>query len=274
MRAVALGLLLVCPALAAGQAGSTPAKSEFRVCSDPENMPQSNERLEGFENKIATLLAKDFNTTPFYIWWGQRRGFIRNTMNATLKEGRCDIVIGVPSNYDLVRTTRPYYRSTYVFVQQKTRKPIASLDDPVLKKLKIGVHLLGDDYSNPPPVHELGKRHIVDNVVGFSTFYSDSNPAGAIVDAVSAGKIDVAIVWGPLGGYYAARQKVPLAVTPIPSKPGDLPFAFDISMGVKKGNDALHAKLERLLVERRAEILKILQDYHVPLLEPAAPAKR
>ena len=237
-------------------------------------MPQSNERLEGFENKIAALLAKDFDTAPFYIWWGQRRGFIRNTMNATLKEGRCDIVIGVPANYDLVKTTKPYYRSTYVFVYPKTRKPITSLDDPVLKTLKIGVHLLGDDYSNPPPVHELGKRHIVDNVVGFSTFYSASNPASAIVDAVTAGTIDVAIVWGPLGGYYAARQKVPLAVTPIPSAPGDLPFAFDIAMGVKKGNDALHAKLERLLAERRPEILQILRDYHVPLMERPAAAKR
>jgi ABC-type amino acid transport substrate-binding protein len=148
----------------------------------------------------------------------------------------------------------------------------------VLKKLKIGVHLLGDDYSNPPPVHELGKRHIVDNVVGFSTFYSASNPPSAIVDAVTAGTVDVAIVWGPAGGYYAARQKVPLAVTPIPSKPGDLPFAYDIAMGVKKGNDALHARLERLLVERRAEILQILRDFNVPLMEPSAarpgPAKR
>jgi quinoprotein dehydrogenase-associated probable ABC transporter substrate-binding protein len=278
LRVATLCLCLVCPALVAGQAGSKPAKSEFRVCSDPENMPQSNERLEGFENRIATLLARDFDATTTYVWWGQRRGFIRNTMNATLKEGRCDIVIGVPANYDLVRTTKPYYRSTYVFVYPKTRKPITSLDDPVLKKLKIGVHLLGDDYSNPPPVHELGKRHIVDNVVGFSTFYSASNPPSAIVDAVTAGTVDVAIVWGPAGGYYAARQKVPLAVTPIPSKPGDLPFAYDIAMGVKKGNDALHARLERLLVDRRAEILRILRDFNVPLVEPTAarpgPAKR
>jgi quinoprotein dehydrogenase-associated probable ABC transporter substrate-binding protein len=278
LRVATLCLCLVCPALGAGQAGSKPAKSEFRVCSDPENMPQSNERLEGFENRIATLLARDFDATTTYVWWGQRRGFIRNTMNATLKEGRCDIVIGVPANYDLVRTTKPYYRSTYVFVYPKTRKPITSLDDPVLKKLKIGVHLLGDDYSNPPPVHELGKRHIVDNVVGFSTFYSASNPPSAIVDAVTAGTVDVAIVWGPAGGYYAARQKVPLAVTPIPSKPGDLPFAYDIAMGVKKGNDALHARLERLLVDRRAEILRILRDFNVPLVEPTAarpgPAKR
>ena len=287
LRIAVVSICLVCPAIAAGQtpapgkratversvAAPKPNESGFRVCSDPENMPLSSERLEGFENKIATLLARDFNTTPTYIWWGQRRGFIRNTMNATLKEGRCDIVIGVPANYDLVRTTKPYYRSSYVFVYPKTRKPITSLDDPVLKTLKIGVHLLGDDYSNPPPVHELGKRHIVDNVVGFSTFYSDSNPASAIVDAVAAGTIDVAIVWGPVGGYYAARQRVTLVVAPIPSKPGDLPFAFDIAMGVKKGNDALHARLERLLVERRPEILKILRDYNVPLLERPAPAK-
>src|SRR6185436_15268262 len=246
--------------------------------ADPENMPLSSRSLDGFENKLATLIASDFGATPTYIWWGQRRGFIRNTMNATLAEGRCDIVVGVPEGYDLVRTTTPYYRSTYVFVYSKKRAPITSLDDPVLKKLKIGVHLIGDDYANPPPVHELGKRHIVDNVVGFNTFYSDSNPASAIVDAVAAGTIDVAIVWGPLGGYYASRQKVPLAVTPIPSKPGDLPFTFDIAMGVKKGNDALHARLERLLVERRAEILQILRDYNVPLMEPQAarpaPAKR
>ncbi len=289
LRTIAALLCLVCPALAAGQPPTqgtpqptrsdsrpaAPKRSEggFRVCADPLNLPFSNERLAGFENKIATLLAEDFDTSPTYIWWGQRHGFIRNTMNATLKEGRCDIVIGVPANYDLVRTTRPYYRSAYVFVYAKTRKTITSLDDPVLRKLRIGVHLLGDDYSNPPPVHELGKRHIVDNVVGFSTFYSAENPESSIVDAVTAGTIDVAIVWGPVGGYYAARQRVPLAVTPIPSGPGDLPFAFDIAMGVKKGNGALHARLDRLLDRRQPEILQILRDYNVPLVERTAPAK-
>jgi len=269
LGALALALMLACSALGAGQArgrGSSGPPAQFRVCADPNNMPASNDKQEGFENKIATLLAKDFGTTPSYIWWGQRRGFIRNTMNATLAEGRCDIVVGVPEGYDLVRTTTPYYRSTYVFVYSKSRAPITSLDDPVLKKLKIGVHLIGDDYENPPPVHELGKRHIVDNVVGFNTFYSDDNPPSAIVDAVSKGTIDVAIVWGPIGAYYAARQKVPLAVTPIPSKPGDLPFAFNMTMGVKKGNDALHARLEALLQQRRPEIEQILKDFNVPLL--------
>jgi ABC-type amino acid transport substrate-binding protein len=143
-----------------------------------------------------------------------------------------------------------------------------------LKKLKIGVHLIGDDYENPPPVHELGKRHIVDNVVGFNTFYSAENPPSAIIDAVTSGKIDVAIAWGPVAGYYAARQKTPLAVTPIPSAPGDLPFAFNIAMGVKKGNSALHARLEALLQQRRPEIDQILKDFNVPLLERKASIAR
>lgn len=231
-------------------------------------MPFSDEAMEGFENRIATLLARDFGTTPSYIWWGQRRGFIRNTMNATLAEGRCDIVMGVPVQYDLVRTTAPYYRSTYVFVYPKSRRtPITSLDDPQLKKLKIGVHLLGDDYENPPPVHELGKRHIVDNVVGFNTFYSAANPPSAIIDAVVKGTIDVAIVWGPIAGYYASKASVPLALVPIPTRPGDLPFAFDISMGVKKGNDALYARVSELLEKRRPEIDRILKEFGVPLVE-------
>ena len=268
---VRLALLCLCLICARDAAAQT--KPEFRVCADPENMPFSNEKMEGFENRIADLLAKDFGAIPTYIWWGQRRGFIRNTMNATLAEGRCDLVIGVPEKYDLVRTTRPYYRSTYVFVYPKGKgRAITSLDDPVLKKMKIGVHLLGDDYENPPPVHELAKRGIVENVVGFNTFYSSQNPPSAIVDAVASGKIDVAIVWGPIAGYYATRQRVPLEVVAIPSAPGDLPFSFAIAMGVKKGNDALRARLEAELDKRQADITRILKDFGVPLLDlrPAA----
>ena len=267
-------VLLLCPGLAAAQ-GAVPGTAQFRVCADPENLPFSNDRLEGFENRIAELIAKDFGATPSYIWWGQRRGFIRNTMNATLKEGRCDFVMGVPDKYDLVLTTRPYYRSTYVFVYPKGKGlTIASLDDPALKKLKIGVHLLGDDYTNPPPVHELSKRGIVTNVVGFSTFYSADNPPSSIIDAVASGRVDIAIVWGPLAGYFARRQRVALELVPIPSGKGDLPFAFDIAMGVKRGNEALLKQLEKVLDHRQAEITKILKDYGVPLLERKVAARR
>ena len=263
LKLLVVGVCLVCPEIAFGQ-----AKGQFRVCSDPENLPFSNRKVEGFENRIAELVAKDFTATPRYVWWGQRRGFIRNTMDATLEQGRCDVVIGVPDKYDLVITTRPYYRSTYVFVYPRGKGlAIASLDDPALKKLKIGVHLLGDDYTNPPPVHELSKRGIVDNVSGFSTFYSAGNPPSSIVDAVANGRIDIAIVWGPVAGYFAKRQRVPLELVPVPSGKGDLPFAFDISMGVKRGNDALRVQLQRVLDRRHGAITKILQDHGVPLVE-------
>jgi mxaJ protein len=244
---------------------------QFRVCADPENLPFSNQKLEGFENRIAEVIARDLGEPVSYIWWGQRRGFIRNTMNATLKEGRCDIMIGAPAGYDLVRTTKPYYRSTYVFVYRKDKGfQLKTLDDPILKKIKIGVHLLGEDYSNPPPVHELSKRGIVGNVKGFDTFYSAQNPPSTIIDAVASGSIDAAIVWGPAAGYFVLHQKTPMAIVPIPSGATDLPFAFDISMGVKRGDDALYARVEKAIEKNRDEITKILKDYGVPLLDRKA----
>ena len=266
MKVGGLCLLLVC--LFCPRTAAADEKQEFRVCADPENLPFSNRRLEGFENKIASVLAKAFDASPTYVWWGQRRGFIRNTMNATLKEGRCNIMIGAPQGYDLVRTTKPYYRSTYVFVYRKGKGlQIKSLDDPILKKIRIGVHVLGEDYNNPPPVHALSQRGIVANVVGFKTFYSAENPPNKIIDAVAGGQIDVAIVWGPAVGYFVKHQLVPLEMVPIPFGKGDLPFAFDISMGVKPGDEELRAKLEKVLVTKHAEITNILKDYGVPLLE-------
>ena len=258
--AVALCLAFGC--VVAGQ-----AKKQFRVCADPENLPFSNQKMEGFENKIAALLAREFDASLSYVWWGQRQGFIRNTMNATLEEARCDVVIGVPNGYDLVQTTKPYYRSTYVFVYPKGKGiQIKSLDDPLLKRIKLGVHLLGDDYTNPPPVHELAKRGIVQNVVGFNTFYSAQNPPNSIVDAVAAGKIDAALVWGPAVGYFVGRQATPLEMVAIPSGKSDLPLVFDISMGVRRGDNALKAQLEQLIDRKQTEIQKILKDYGVPLL--------
>jgi mxaJ protein len=252
---------------------SAQSKKEFRVCADPNNLPFSNNQLAGFENKIATLIANDLGMPVRYVWWGQRRGFVRNTINASLKDARCDVMMSVPAGYDLVQPTKPYYRSTYVFVYPKNKGlHIQTLDDPILKKLKIGVHLLGDDYENPPPVHELAKRGMVDNVIGFDTFYSAKNPPSTIIDAVASGKVDVAIVWGPAAGYFAAKHPQ-LDVVPIPSGKTDLPFAFDISLGVRKGDDALRAQLEQVLARKQLEIRKILNDYGVPLVDRKADAK-
>jgi len=261
-RAFIVALCLFLPLAATGQ-----GKEELRVCSDPENLPFSNSRLEGFENRIAELVAKELGTSVRYVWWGQRIGFIRNTMNATLESERCDLVIGIPEKYDLVLPTTPYYRSTYVFVYPRGKGlQLRSLDDPILKKLRIGVHLLGNDYTNPPPVHELSKRGIVQNVIGFDTFYSKENPPSRIIDALAAGKIDVAIVWGPAAGYFVAHQRIPMDVVPIPSGKTDLPFTFSISMGVRKGDETFKARMEKILQLRQLEITAILKEYGVPLV--------
>jgi len=240
---------------------------QLRVCADSNNLPFSNERLEGFENRIAALIAKDMGATVTYTWMPQRRGFVRRT----LKAGECDLVMDVPNGYEMVLATKPYYRSTYVFVYRQDRNiDLHSFDDPALRDLRIGLHMAAEDGANQPPAHALARRGLVTNVVGFTMFDVDAieSPTGRIVDAVAAGDIDVAIVWGPFGGYFAQRQKVPLQVVAVsPSiEPTGLPFVFDMAMGVRRGQEAFKSELERILDRRRADIQKILEDYGIPLV--------
>ncbi|HEX6716902.1 MAG TPA: substrate-binding domain-containing protein [Pyrinomonadaceae bacterium] len=240
----------------------------LRVCADPNNLPFSNQRGEGFENKIAELLAQDMGERVEYTWWAQRRGFFRNT----LKAGACDVVIGVPSGFEMALTTKPYYRSTYVFLSRKDRHiDVKSFDDPALKKLRIGVQIIGDDQSNTPPAHALARRNIITNVKGYTLYgdYSQPDPPARIVDAVAKGDIDLAVVWGPLAGYFAKQSRVPLEVVPVSPQIDQpfLPFVFDISMGVRRGDQELRDQVEQVLEKRRAEIDRILQDYQVPRVE-------
>jgi len=244
------------------------AARALRVCADPNNLPFSNDRLQGFENRIAALVADDMHAVVRYTWWAQRRGFIRNTLRA----GLCDVVIGVPASFEPALTTRPYYRSTYVFVSRADRRPhVTSFDDPVLRRLRIGVQMIGDDYSNAPPAHALAQRHIVTNVVGYMVYgdYAQPNPPARIIEAVARGDIDVAIAWGPLAGYFAARQPLALAVTPVSPQMDapSLPFVFDISMGVRRKDRALKEALDRIIEQRRAAIDAILAEYHVPRVD-------
>jgi mxaJ protein len=253
--------------IAAAQTIPRPA-GVLRVCADPNNLPFSNQRLEGFENKIADLLAQDLGERVEYTWWAQRRGFFRNT----LKAGMCDVVIGVPSGFEMALTTKPYYRSTYVFLSRKDRHvDVKSFDDPVLKKLRIGVQIIGDDQSNAPPAHALTRRNIVDNVKGFTLYgdYSQQNPPARIVDAVEKGDIDLAIVWGPLAGYFAKQSRVSMKVVPVSPQIDQpfLPFVFDISMGVRRGDQELRDQIDQFLEKRRPDIEQILKDYRVPGVE-------
>jgi mxaJ protein len=242
---------------------------ELRVCADPNNLPFSNDRLEGFENKIVAVVAHELGAVPTYTWWAQRRGFIRNT----LKSGACDLVPGTPSRMEMLRTTAPYYRSSYVFVTRADAPVIRSLDDPMLRELKIGVQLIGDDGSNTPPAHALAQRGITQNVRGYSVYgdYREESPPARIIAAVARGEIDAAIVWGPLAGYFAHRQPVPLRLAAVePQTDAGLPMAFDIAMGVRKEDSALHDQIDTALVHRRAEINAILRDYRVPLVDRPA----
>jgi len=246
----------------------TNTNNQFRVCADPNNLPYSNQKLEGFENKLAALLAKELGQEVTYTWWPQRRGFIRNTLNA----GRCDVIMGIPVDMDAVLTTLPYYRSAYAFVSPKTANyNITSFNDPRLQSLKIGVHLIGDDYANSPPAHVLSAKGIVKNVVGYSIFgnYGEDSPPGKIIKAVADGDINIAIVWGPIAGYFSRQQSVPLTVVPVPAEESSpsLPLSYSIALGVRRGDEPLREKLNDVLNRKSAEVKQILTEYGVPLIQ-------
>lgn len=270
-RPITMTTALVTMALLCGSLAAAPTR-QLRVCADPNNLPFSNERGEGFENKIAAILADELGASLHYTWWAQRRGFVRNT----LKAGRCDLLIAVPARFELALTTAPYYRSSYVFVYRKDRHyRIDSLDAPALRKLRIGVHLIGDDYANTPPAHALSGRNMIDNVVGFTIYgdYREPDPPARIIDALAAGVIDVAIVWGPLAGFFAPRAAVALEIVPVtPHMEQGVPaMEFDISMAVRHGDGAFRQEIEAAIGRRRGDIDAVLAAYGVP--QVAARAK-
>lgn len=246
-----------------------PAKP-LRVCADPNNLPFSSANHTGLEDKLAQLVARDLHRKVEFFPWAMRRGFVRNT----LKAHRCDVIMGYATGAGPVVTTRPYYRSTYVFVTRANGPDIRSLDDPRLKTVKVGVQLIGDDFANTPPATGLTRRGIVRNVRGYTVYgdYREPNPQSRIVRAVEKGDVDVALVWGPLAGYFAKKSPVPLRVVPIsPSADGPhLPYTFDIAMGVRHGDEAFRDTLDQVIVRRRAEIDRLLADYGVPVVGTTA----
>jgi mxaJ protein len=232
---------------------------ELRVCADPGNMPFSSRDQKGFENRIAAVVARDLNARLTFVWQRMGRGFVREYLD----KGQCDLLVGIPANYRPVLTTSPYYRSTYVFVARREEPAIPSLDSSALRGLKIGVQVLEEEYT--PPGEALARRGLQGKIVGFDT---TGDGADSIIRAVVDHKVDLAIVWGPLAGYFAKSVGEQLRVTPIEPEidPPGLPFTFAISMGVRKGNLALRDQLEEILLDRGSEIRTILEEYGVPQL--------
>lgn len=275
-RPHALHLPIGLPAIAlvlCAVSGSAPADDakhakQLKVCGDPNNLPFSNEKLQGIENKIADVIAKDMGMTVAYTWWPHQRGVVKRALNTL----RCDVMLGIPKGYDPVLWTKPYYRTGYVMAYRKDHGlKIRSLDDPQLKTLKIGVQV------NTPPHDALGLRGIADNVVGYQLMFDSNSHAedypGKVVEDLIAGQLDVALVWGPIAGYFAKKQKAPIEIVVLEGKPDSVePFAFDISMGVRKKDTELKAKLEASIARKHDEITHILEDFGVPLL-PASEEK-
>ena len=262
----ASGMLLgVAIGIASGEEGAT---SAFRVCADPNNLPFSSKEGSGFEDKLADIIAAELSRPLTYVWHPQRRGFIRNT----LKIGMCDAVMGLPADLGMVTTSRPYYRSSYVFLYRQGRglDGLTSMHDRRLRDVSIGVQLIGDDGYNTPPAHALSAQGIVNNLVGYTVYgdYRAPNPPARIVDAVAAGAVDVAAVWGPLAGYFAPRENVPLTLAPITDTAEYKPllFQYDIAVAVRKGDEALQTRINAALDRHRPEITRLLQSYGVPLV--------
>jgi mxaJ protein len=224
----------------------------LRVCADPNNLPYSNANGEGFENKIANVIAGDLHANVHYTWLPQRLGFVRNT----LKRGDCDVIIGVPANFEQAAATAPYYRSSYVFVTRKGKR-IESLDDAALKSMRIGVQV------GSPAAIALASRHLQNNIRGFPVLDAGTR---TLIDAVVRGDVGVAIVWGPQAGWFTREHRAALDLVPLSPQidPPFLPFVFDISMGVRRGDTKLRERLDAAIDRRRGDIEKILDDYGVP----------
>ncbi len=235
----------------------------LRVCADPSNLPFSNQAEEGFENRIAALLGERLGLPLVYTWWPNTIGFFRNTLRAK----KCDLVMGVVEGFELAATTKPYYRSTYVMVYRTHGGlSISGLDDPGLRGATIGA------VANTPPVDLLVKYDLLSRLRSYGLVVDTrvEHPARQMIEDVANDDIDVALVWGPIGGYYARRQSPPLTVVTLAGEPDLAPLEFSISAAVRHGEPEWQRQLDTLLIAHRAEIDAILIDYGVPLRDLSA----
>ena len=270
-RTICLALVL---AVALGSTGASAqeARTAFRACIDPGNLPFANIKGEGFENHIAELFARKLGLPVKYYAFPQRMNFIRNTLRYKLpgEDFRCDVVISVPAGYDQVSATTPYYRSTYALVYPKgkgldevrTGADLAALPRDRLNRLRIGM------YDKSPASAWLVKHGLEAQARPYQMMSPDPEqyPGEIIEKDLAEGKIDAAIVWGPIAGYYAKRvRSVELAVIPLKSEPG-VKFDYEIAMGVRYGEPEWKASVQKLIDENQVAITAVLREYNVPLV--------
>ena len=233
----------------------------FRACADPHALPFSNEAGEGFENKIAALLAHKLGKSVGYTFYPDATGFIRNTLNAH----RCDVVLGIAQGDDLVQPTSPYYRTSYVIAyhQDGPLKGLDSLGDPRLKTAKIGI------VAGTPPATLLAEDGLLGRIKSYALVVDTrfDSPTHEMMDDLERGEIDVALLWGPIAGYYATKAKTPTAVVPLVKEQGGPPMVYRIVMGVWHSDQNGKRALNKLISENHDEIQAILRSYGVPLLD-------
>lgn len=266
-RWLALAALIALPGgLVAQDSGMRPntlTAGVIRVCADPDNLPFSNEKQEGFENKLAELLGATWNSKVEYAWWPVRRGFFARGLNGRY----CDMAMTAPEKIDMVATTKAYFRTGYAIVTRKdSGLDITSLDDPRLKTLRIGINLLNSDAENTPPAMALSSHGVIGNLVGFPTFYSDLARPEDIINAVTDKKIDVALVWGPLAGYFIRQTKAPLNMRMMDDDTlTGLPMNFSISVATRRTEKGLRDSLQAFLIDKHTEIQALLEQYGFPI---------
>jgi mxaJ protein len=270
---VVAGLALVALMANAAAQDKSESRTALRVCQDPNNLPFSNIKGEGIENRIADLFGKALGLPVIYYSFPQRLAFIRNTLKFKLPgaDYPCDIVMGVPAGYDQVSATKPYYRSTYALVfargkgldQVQSAEDFLKLDRAKLATLRIGL------YDRSPASEWLNKHDLLDQGVPYKIMNADPDqyPGEIIEKDLAAGKLDVAIVWGPIAGYFVRRVKTPaLVVVPMRSEPG-VKFDYQMAMGVRYGEREWKQQIEGLIESKQSEIQAILKEYGVPLVD-------
>ncbi|MDX2006854.1 MAG: quinoprotein dehydrogenase-associated putative ABC transporter substrate-binding protein [Meiothermus sp.] len=244
--------LAVCSSLALAQSW------EMRVCADPDNLPNSHRTLQGFDNRILALLAQDLKAKLTYVWWPQGPSIIKDQ----LRQGNCDVVVGVGESYRGVLSTLAYYQSTYVFVYRADSPyKIVSVDDEVLKTLRIAIETPGT-----PPFASLVNRGLSQGAMILEPIDPNNTSSSPMLEAVSANKVDVAILWGPVAAYFAKRQPVKMTITPVSPEfePPALSMVYAITLGVRVGDEAFKDRLNRAITRRWDQIQAILKEFGVP----------